>query len=68
MLKPITEDCFILLPTWMATWDDVHTNTTSRLALAEAALAENALLIATHIPGIGRLEHTATGARWVNVQ
>jgi glyoxylase-like metal-dependent hydrolase (beta-lactamase superfamily II) len=55
-------------PSWMATWDDVHTNTASRLALAEAALAENALLIATHIPGIGRLERTATGARWVNVQ
>jgi glyoxylase-like metal-dependent hydrolase (beta-lactamase superfamily II) len=55
-------------PSWMATWDDVHTNTASRLALAEAALAENALLIATHIPGIGRLEHTATGAKWVNVQ
>jgi hypothetical protein len=52
----------------MATWDDVHTNTASRLALAEAALAENALLVATHIPGIGRLERTATGARWVNVQ
>jgi glyoxylase-like metal-dependent hydrolase (beta-lactamase superfamily II) len=53
-------------PSWMAEWDDVNANVASRLTLAEAALADNALLIATHIPGIGRLERTATGARWVN--
>jgi glyoxylase-like metal-dependent hydrolase (beta-lactamase superfamily II) len=55
-------------PSWMSAWDDVTTNVASRSALVEAALAENALLIATHISGIGRLERTATGARWVNVR
>jgi glyoxylase-like metal-dependent hydrolase (beta-lactamase superfamily II) len=54
-------------PTWMSAWDDVPTNTASRLALVEAALADNALLVAAHIPGVGRLERTATGARWVTV-
>jgi len=55
-------------PSWMAEWDDTGTNLASRVALAKTALAESALLIATHIPGIGRLESTATGARWVNVK
>ncbi len=52
-------------PSWMAEWDDVGLNIASRAALAERALAENALLIAAHIPGVGRLERTATGARWI---
>ncbi len=55
-------------PSWMSEWDDPVTNLASRAALVKAALAENALLIATHIPGLGRLEATATGARWVNVE
>lgn len=55
-------------PSWMSTWDDPHTNIPSRLALNEAALAEHALLIATHIPGLGRLERTATETRWVQVK
>ncbi|HLX40770.1 MAG TPA: MBL fold metallo-hydrolase [Ktedonobacteraceae bacterium] len=55
-------------PSWMAEWDDVSTNLASRVALAKTALAEHALLIATHIPGTGRLGLTATGAIWVNVE
>ncbi|HVB20888.1 MAG TPA: MBL fold metallo-hydrolase [Ktedonobacteraceae bacterium] len=55
-------------PAWMAEWDDASTNLASRVALAKAALAENALLIATHIPGVGRLETTATGARWASIK
>jgi glyoxylase-like metal-dependent hydrolase (beta-lactamase superfamily II) len=54
-------------PLWMSVWDDVPTNVASRAAFAEMALAENALLVAAHIPGIGRLERTTTGARWVEV-
>lgn len=54
-------------PSWMSVWDDAPTNIASRQALAEAALAENALLVAAHIPGVGRLERTAGGARWVSV-
>ena len=55
-------------PSWMSEWDDVNTNLASRTALVKAALAENALLIATHISSVGRLESTATGARWINVE
>ncbi len=52
-------------PTWMVPWADRDANLASRRALAEAALVEGALLIATHIPGIGRLERTTTGVTWV---
>ncbi len=53
-------------PTWMATWANPDTNLTSRRALVEAALAENALLVAAHMP-IGRLQRTPTGITWVEV-
>jgi glyoxylase-like metal-dependent hydrolase (beta-lactamase superfamily II) len=53
-------------PTWMAGWANREANIASRHALAEAALAENALLVAAHMP-VGRLERTGSGARWVNV-
>lgn len=51
-------------PAWMAEWDDAPSTIASRQALAEAALAEHALLMAAHIPGFGRLERSATGFRW----
>ena len=53
-------------PTWMVEWANPETNLASRHALAEAALAEDALLIPAHMP-VGRLERTASGVRWVNV-
>ncbi len=53
-------------PTWMAEWATPETNLASRNALVESALAEDALLIPSHMP-IGRLERTDTGARWVEV-
>lgn len=52
-------------PTWMATWAEAETNLASRRAFAEAALAENALLIAAHIPTVGRLERTVSSVKWV---
>jgi glyoxylase-like metal-dependent hydrolase (beta-lactamase superfamily II) len=51
-------------PTWTSPWSDREVNVRSRHAIAEAALAENALIVATHITGIGRLRRTATGAEW----
>ncbi|MBO0777397.1 MAG: hypothetical protein J2P37_01105, partial [Ktedonobacteraceae bacterium] len=54
-------------PSWMATWDDPTTTLTSRAALTQSALKENALLIATHIASIGHLQRLPTGTRWVNV-
>jgi glyoxylase-like metal-dependent hydrolase (beta-lactamase superfamily II) len=53
-------------PTWMATWANPDTNRTSRRTLVEAALTENALLVAAHMP-VGRLERTPTGVTWVEV-
>jgi glyoxylase-like metal-dependent hydrolase (beta-lactamase superfamily II) len=52
-------------PTWMVRWANRAANLASRSTLMKAALAENALLIAAHIPTIGRLERTASSVRWL---
>lgn len=52
---------------WGVTWADPQTTSQSRTQIVTAALAEHALLIATHIPGIGRIDTTATGHHWVPV-
>ena len=52
-------------PAWMAEWAGRDANIASRRALAEAALAENALLVAAHMP-VGRLEQTGSGVKWIN--
>ena len=44
----------------------LNTNLHSRQSLVEAALAEDALLVATHMP-IGRLQSTPSGIKWVEV-
>jgi glyoxylase-like metal-dependent hydrolase (beta-lactamase superfamily II) len=49
---------------WAAQWADADAIRASRRALVEAALAEDALLIATHIEGIGRLERAGPGVVW----
>jgi glyoxylase-like metal-dependent hydrolase (beta-lactamase superfamily II) len=51
-------------PELMSFWADATANGNSRQQLADAALAENALLAATHIPTIGRLKRTGTGVVW----
>lgn len=51
-------------PAWMTTWADETACSASRQTLEAAALGENALLIATHIPTIGRLRRTGSGVRW----
>jgi glyoxylase-like metal-dependent hydrolase (beta-lactamase superfamily II) len=51
-------------PELMVPWADVGSMQASRQALIQAALADNALLIATHIPGAGRLQRTSTGVTW----
>jgi glyoxylase-like metal-dependent hydrolase (beta-lactamase superfamily II) len=51
---------------WLVHWADPDTTRASRRRLADAALAENALLSATHIPGLGRLRRQGTGVRWNN--
>jgi len=52
-------------PEWMVHWAHAKTNLASKQKIVQAALAENALLIATHIPGVGRLRRTDTGVVWM---
>jgi glyoxylase-like metal-dependent hydrolase (beta-lactamase superfamily II) len=54
-------------PQWTMSWADQERILASRRALIEAALAEDALLVAAHIPGVGRLERTDEGVRWAAV-
>lgn len=52
-------------PTWTTVWsEDINGGLASREALTEAALAEEALLIATHIGGLGRLKQSDNGVVW----
>lgn len=52
-------------PAWAASWADLDGIRASREALSTVALAENARIIVSHIHGVGRLERTAEGVRWV---
>lgn len=52
-------------PAWNVTWADPAASAASRAALVAAALAEDALLIAAHIDGVGRVERTEAEVRWV---
>lgn len=54
----------VVRPAWMAAWANTPAMLASRRALTEAALAEDALLIAAHIPGVGHLARTAAGIVW----
>ncbi len=51
-------------PAWVAPWADPMATQRSRHELAQAALAEDALLIASHISTVGRLVPTSTGVTW----
>lgn len=51
-------------PGWMTHWADPESNHASKERISRASLAENALIIATHIAGAGRLKETDTGVRW----
>lgn len=55
-------------PEWMVTWANPHQMLASRQRLIDAALREDALLMAAHIPGVGRLERTANGVRWATIE
>ena len=48
-------------------WADPVQSQLSRAALEQAALREDALLVATHIPGAGRFVATPNGVRWTSV-
>jgi glyoxylase-like metal-dependent hydrolase (beta-lactamase superfamily II) len=52
-------------PTWGVYWADAETIARSRAAITAAALTEDALFIAAHIAGFGRMERAASGHVWV---
>jgi len=54
-------------PDWMVHWADAEANLRSRRAFLEAATAEEALLVATHIAAIGRVRETPAGINWEEV-
>jgi glyoxylase-like metal-dependent hydrolase (beta-lactamase superfamily II) len=51
-------------PAWMFADRDAGAMLESRRRIAEAALAESALLVASHIDGVGRLAPTSGGVAW----
>ncbi len=52
---------------WGVHWADAEATAQSRRSLVKAALDERALLIATHIGGLGRLRRTSSGLSWAEV-
>lgn len=51
-------------PEWMVSWAAAETTLSSRKTLTQRALKEQALLVATHIPAIGRLQPAGAGVVW----
>lgn len=51
-------------PEWAVTWANIKTLVPSRESFMQRALADNALLTATHIVPIGRFHETPDGIRW----
>jgi glyoxylase-like metal-dependent hydrolase (beta-lactamase superfamily II) len=51
-------------PELMVRWSEPRTTLASRKALIERALAEDARIVATHIPGVGRLRRTGDRIGW----
>lgn len=48
-------------PAWMTPWDDPSTLLQSRQRFRHMALTEDAMLVAAHIPGTGRMRTTSEG-------
>jgi glyoxylase-like metal-dependent hydrolase (beta-lactamase superfamily II) len=57
----------VVHPTWMVAWANRDSIIGSRQRLVEAALTENARLVATHLAGVGRLRRTASGVEWAAI-
>lgn len=51
-------------PTWMSRWNDPAFVVSSRQRFTQKALAEDALLIAAHVPTVGSLRATPEGVCW----
>lgn len=54
-------------PAWMVSWADADMNAASRSRFVARSLADEARLMASHIPQVGRLRPTSSGAEWVDV-
>lgn len=51
-------------PEWMAHWQDQKATLASRHMLVDAALAEKAILVVTHMPDFGRVQSAVKGVVW----
>lgn len=56
-----------LHPERMVSWTESESEFASRKALKKPALTENAFVVATHIPGIGRLKRKDSDVIWESV-
>jgi glyoxylase-like metal-dependent hydrolase (beta-lactamase superfamily II) len=54
-------------PAWMPPWNDAAANRQSRATLNERFVAEDALLVATHIAEVGRMQRVGDGYTWSSV-
>lgn len=57
-----------LNPEWMVNWANPDQTRTSRQSLIPNVLSENALLIATHIPDVGRLRQQDSTIVWEPIE
>ena len=54
-------------PQWAVAWADKQAIENSRRLIAQAALEEDALVTASHIPGFGRIRASSDGLHWETV-
>ena len=52
-------------PEWACHWAEAAAHNTSRTAFLQAALAEDATILASHIPGFGGIEESDSALGWV---
>jgi glyoxylase-like metal-dependent hydrolase (beta-lactamase superfamily II) len=55
-------------PQWGVYWAEAESITRSRAAISAAALTEDALFLATHIAGFGRMIRSPAGHSWVTLE
>jgi glyoxylase-like metal-dependent hydrolase (beta-lactamase superfamily II) len=54
----------VVRPEWACHWAEASAHNASRATFLSKALGEDALILASHIAGFGRIEQTAAGLRW----
>lgn len=55
-------------PDWQVSWADAEANRASRERFVAAALKEDALIVASHVRGVGKLTQRDGGVRWTKTR